>query len=289
MGIFVFIVLLLLEVAGMAFSYWFGAHALHIAGTWATIITQLSVSLPGLRRYHFHVTEHTFGLFWLAGNIVLHIMAAIGSIRSTFKKRVKMGNPGMRELQIVERALRQLVTASPSGSLEPMQQFDWPLTFDYAPGHGMTIRFVGYRLVIDEGLLKSSSLKALLAHELGHWNSTDVALREMLSCLPPAFLVLGAIAGLPIGLGSCVTFFFWPWYWRQREYAADLFAARVGQAPDLIRALERFIHPTEKQKNLFFREYPYVAERIDRLMRLSGMTSTSSPISQQQRRRGSRP
>jgi hypothetical protein len=289
MGIFVFIILILLEIAGMGFSYWFGAHAFHIADTWAVIVSGLSVSLPGLRRYHIHVTAHTIGLFWLAGNISLHIMAAISSMRTTFRKRVKMGRPGMREIQMVERVLRQLVTASPSGSLEPVQQFNWPLTFDYAPGHGMTIRFLGYRLAIDEGLLKSSSLKALLAHELGHWNSTDVALREMLSCLPPAFMVLGIVAGLPIGLGPCVTFFFWPWYWRQREYAADLFAARVGQAHDLIRVLERFIHPTEKQKNLFFREYPYVAERIDRLMRLSGMSGTSTPISQQQRQRGNRP
>lgn len=286
MGIFVLLVSILLEVVGMAFSYWFGTHAYGLGNMWAATINGLPASFPGLHRYHIHVTASTIGLFWLAGNMSLHLMAIIAYVKSIAKKRVKMGNPGLREVQAVERACRQLVTASPSASLEPVHHFGWPLAFDYAPGYGTAIRFIGRKLTIDEGLFKSSYLRPLLAHALGHYNSTDVNLREILGCLPPALLVMCGIVGLPIGLGPFVTFLFWPWYWRQREYAADLFAARVGQANDLIQALDQVVHPREKRKTIFLREYPYVAERIDRLMRLTSMSSVPQPSQKQQRRAG---
>ncbi len=286
MGIFVLVVSILLEVVGMAFSYWFGTHAFGLGAMWAATINGLPASFPGLHRYHLHVTASTIGLFWLAGNMSLHLMAIIAYVRSIAKKRVKMGNPGLREVQAVERACRQLVTASPSASLAPVHHFGWPLTFDYAPGYGTAIRFIGRKLTLDEGLFKSSYLRPLLAHELGHYNSADVNLREILGCLPPALLVVCGIVGLPIGLGPFVTFLFWPWYWRQREYAADLFAARVGQANELIQALDQVVHPREKRKTIFLREYPYVAERIDRLMRYTGMSSVPQPSQKQQRRAG---
>lgn len=285
MGIFVLVVSLLLEVAGMAFSYWFGAHAFGLGAMWAATINGVGASFPGLHRYHLHVTAATIGLCWLAANMSVHLMAIIAYVRRIAKKRVKMGNPGLREVQAVERACRQLVAASPSANLEPVHHFGWPLTFDYAPGYGTAVRFIGRKLTIDEGLFKSAYLRPLLAHELGHYNSADVNLREILGCLPPALLVVGGIVGLPIGLGPFVTFLFWPWYWRQREYAADLFAARVGQANELIQALDQVVHPREKRKTIFLREYPYVAERIDRLMRSSGISGALQPA-QKQRRAG---
>jgi len=284
-GIFVLVVSLLLEVAGMAFSYWFGAHAFGLGAMWAATINGVGASFPGLHRYHLHVTAATIGLCWLAANMSVHLMAIIAYVRRIAKKRVKMGNPGLREVQAVERACRQLVAASPSANLEPVHHFGWPLTFDYAPGYGTAVRFIGRKLTIDEGLFKSAYLRPLLAHELGHYNSADVNLREILGCLPPALLVVGGIVGLPIGLGPFVTFLFWPWYWRQREYAADLFAARVGQANELIQALDQVVHPREKRKTIFLREYPYVAERIDRLMRSSGISGALQPA-QKQRRAG---
>ncbi|MBA2681808.1 MAG: hypothetical protein H0U76_25860 [Ktedonobacteraceae bacterium] len=276
MGIFVLIVSVLLEVAGMAFSYWFGAHAFGLGNMWAATINDMVAVLPGLHRYHIHITASTIGLFWLAGNMSLHTVAIVAYIKNTVRKRAMMGNPGMREIQAVDRALRQLVMASPSGNLAPIPNFGWPLTFDYEPGFGMAMYFLGRKLVVGEGLFKSPHLKPLLAYELGHYNASDVDLREILACLPPAMLVLGAVAGLPLGVGLCLTSLFWPWYWRQRIYAADLFAARLGQAAELIQALERVVHPREKRKNLLLREYPYVAERIDRLMRYSGMSSTQA-------------
>ena len=285
MGIFVLVVSLLLEGVGMAFSYWFGTHAFGLGAMWAATINGVGASFPGLHRYHIHITAATIGLCWLAANMSVHLMAIIAYVRRIAKKRAKMGNPGLREVQAVERACRQLVAASPSANLEPVHHFGWPLTFDYAPGYGTALRFLGRKLTIDEGLFKSTYLRPLLAHELGHYNSADVNLREILGCLPPALLVVGGIVGLPIGLGPFVTFLFWPWYWRQREYAADLFAARVGQATELIQALDQVVHPREKRKTIWLREYPYVAERIDRLMRSTGMSGALQPA-QKQRRAG---
>jgi len=49
-GVFVLIVSVLLEVVGMACSYWYGAHAFGIGTTWAETINGLAASLPGLHR-----------------------------------------------------------------------------------------------------------------------------------------------------------------------------------------------------------------------------------------------
>src|SRR5260370_16057125 len=103
----------------MACSYWYGAHAFGIGTAWAETINGLAASLPGLHRYHIHITAATVGLAWLAGNMSLHLMAIIAYIKNTAQKRVKMGNPGLREMQAVERACRQLVTASPSAGHSP--------------------------------------------------------------------------------------------------------------------------------------------------------------------------
>lgn len=286
MGIFLLAVSILLEIVGMAFSYWYGAHFLGIGAMWASMINSMGTTIPILYRYHLHVSSSTIGLAWLSGNLALHAMAIVAYVKDTLKKRAKMGNPGIREVQTVEQALRQMVTARPSGTgLASVSFFSWPLTFSYGPGQGTSIYFIGQRMVIGEGLFRNRYLKPLLAHALGHYNSSDINLREIQKCLPPALLVCGVLVGLPIGLGPAVTFFFWKWYWRQRIYAADLFAARLGQAADLIRALDSLIQPRERQKNVLFREYPYAAERIDRLMRATGISLQSAQGQQQHQTR----
>src|SRR5690242_16765946 len=102
-------------------------------------------------------------------------------------------------------------------------------------------------------------------------------------------MAVASALGLPIGLGLFVTSFFWPCYWRQRIYSSDLFAARVGQLDALINALDQVVHPFEKPKNVFIREYPLVAERIDRLMRLRSTSGMAQPLPGQQGRVGNHP
>jgi hypothetical protein len=61
----------------------------------------------------------------------------------------------------------------------------WPGAFTYAPGHGLTLSFLGFRLIIDEGLFTSRYFKPLLAQQLFAWNSGDVWLRVVFACLAP--------------------------------------------------------------------------------------------------------
>jgi len=60
-------------------------------------------------------------------------------------------------------------------------------------------------------------------------------------------------------------------YWRDRVYAADEYAARLGQRYQLIRALDDLKWTmdggTATRGGRWLRETPYIESRIDRLMR----------------------
>jgi hypothetical protein len=255
MGIFLLVVTVVLELAGAAWSYYYGSHV-----------------LAGLQRYHIHVTSVFMGWAWVALYSLVHLAAVYGHVKSITKKRLKMGRPGLREITVVDQVYQNLATASSASGLRPVSRLTWPGSFDYLPGYDLTLFFLGSRLIIGEGLFTHHSLKPLLAQQLFAYNSGDVWLRVVLDCLPPGELFvapLGAVLGLPVGIGPVLIALFWKKHWRDRVYAGDLFAARLGQRFELIQALDQVIRPREQRKNVLLREYPYVAERIDRLMRLA--------------------
>ena len=99
-------------------------------------------------------------------------------------------------------------------------------------------------LLVTRGLLESGYLEAVLAHELGHLNTSDGRLTAALYRMttPPRKEVrrgLRTIALLATG-GAVVWLTRAPWgvYWRAREHQADEYAARLGQARSLARFLE---------------------------------------------------
>ena len=269
MGIFLLMVTVVLEFAGAAWSYWYGSHVLSgLAG----LLNEALGMFPGLQRYHLHVTGMFMGWTWVALYSLIHLAAVYGHIKSTTKKRLKMGRPGLRETTVVDQVYQDLATASPANGVGPVPRLSWPRSFDYLPGYDLTLFFLGSRLIIGEGLFTHHSLKPLLAQQLFAYNSGDFWLRVVLDCLPPGELFmapLGAVLGLPVGIGPVLTELFWKKHWRDRVYAGDLFAARLGQRFELIQALDQVIRPREQRKNVLLREYPYAAERIDRLMRLA--------------------
>ena len=61
-------------------------------------------------------------------------------------------------------------------------------------------------------------------------------------------------------------------YWRSRAYAADEYAARLGQRRQLVRALDElkwaFEGSTATRGGRWLRDTPYIESRIDRLLRL---------------------
>ena len=155
----------------------------------------------------------------------------------------------------------------------------------------------GRALVLSRGLLETDSLAAVLAHELGHANTLDGRLTEALDRLrlwgdplvPPHVAEPGrrevpieepARGNLLLGLarwvlrlagGGCAEAALrplWAAYWRHREYTADAYAARLGQAEDLVRYLADNELPFDPphRRRLFDRlEHPPVAHRIERL------------------------
>ena len=268
MGIFLLLVTIVLELAGAAWSYWYGSHV--SAGLVGLLNGALGM-FPGLQRHHIHATDVLMGWVWVALYGLIHLAAVYGHVKSLARKRLKMGRPGQRETTVVDRAYQDLAAAFPASGLGPVSRLAWPRSFDYLPGYDLTLFFLGSRLIIGEGLITHQSLKPLLAQQLFAYNSGDVWLRVVLDCLPPGEIFvapLGAVVGLPVGIGPVLTVLCWKVHWRDRVYAGDLFAARLGQHYELIQALDQVIRPREQRQNVLLREYPYAAERIDRLMRL---------------------
>jgi hypothetical protein len=270
MGIFLLVVTGVLECAGAAWSYYYGSH---IGARLAFPLNSVLGIFPGLHRYHVHVTPSSIGWAWVALYVLIHFAPVYGYLKSITNKRLKVGRPGEREITVVDRIYRDLAAASPESGLKPVSHLTWPRSFVYAPGVAdLRIFFLGSRLIIGEGLFTHRYLKPLLAQQLFAYNSGDVWLRAALDCLPPGALFvlpLGAVFGLPIGIGPVVTYLCWKKHWRDRVYAGDRFAARLGQREELIQALDDVIRPREQPKNVLLRESPYAAERIDWLMRLA--------------------
>lgn len=98
--------------------------------------------------------------------------------------------------------------------------------------------------MLSRGLLDSGHLPAVLAHELGHLNSSDARLTAALCRLtiPPRAserrllntllrIWSGTIAFMPVRAA-------WATYWRGREHHADHNAATLGQAQQLAEFLD---------------------------------------------------
>jgi Zn-dependent protease with chaperone function len=144
--------------------------------------------------------------------------------------------PSEREGLLYEDALAQLTAADPH--LRAPRR--WCIKDDPTPNAAA----YADTLMITRGLLDSPHLTPVLAHELGHLNSSDARLTAALRRLttPPRSEVrrsLRALAFLATGaLAIWATRAPWTAYWRSREYAADAYAANLGQALPLSAFLD---------------------------------------------------
>ncbi len=140
-------------------------------------------------------------------------------------------SPSEREQLIYQDALAQLRQTNPS-LREPRRWFVLDEENENAAAYADT-------LMVTRGLLDSGYLEAVLAHELGHLNTSDARLTAALCRIttPPrgqvhrglktlAFLATGAIGIWPLRAA-------WGAYWRSREHHADHYAAHLGQANTL--------------------------------------------------------
>ena len=176
--------------------------------------------------------------------------------------------PSERERLIYEDAIAVLTQADPE--LRPPQRW-FVLDEQYlnAAAYAST-------LMVTRGLLESGYLEPVLAHELGHLNSSDSRLTAALHRMttPPRRRMGFPFAAASFvgsgALGVWLTRTPWAAYWRSREFAADRYAARLGQGQALARFLDTnalandlpvpFVWLTEQS-------HPATEHRIDRLFR----------------------
>ncbi len=132
-------------------------------------------------------------------------------------------------------------------------------------------------LMLTRGLIESGHLQGVLAHELGHMNSADARLSAALYRLttPPRRRLrfpLWALGILVTGeAGLWLMRLPWSAYWRGREFAADRYAASLGQG----EALSRFLEQNALLYDLPVpfpwlgeHSHPATEHRLDRLMQL---------------------
>jgi Zn-dependent protease with chaperone function len=175
-------------------------------------------------------------------------------------------SPSEREQLVVEDAITTLRQADPD--LRP------PRRWCILDRPDLNASVYADTLMLTRGLLESGYLQGVLAHELGHLNSSDARLTAALYRLttPPRKQVRRGLRTITLiatgGLAVMLTRAPWGAYWRAREHHADHYAANLGQAENLAQFLETealdndlpvpFIWLTDKS-------HPFTEHRIDKL------------------------
>jgi Zn-dependent protease with chaperone function len=93
-------------------------------------------------------------------------------------------------------------------------------------------------------MLYHRSLRPTLAHELGHLNTSDARVTAAVNRLiippldpvEPIFPYVGAVVSGRTAMS--ILSIPWAFWWRRREMAADAYAKRLGEAPELAEFLD---------------------------------------------------
>lgn len=163
----------------------------------------------------------------------------------------------------------------------------------------------GNTLALSRGLFETSYLPAVLAHELGHLNTSDARLtaalnRLVINALPwqrekeprerrrleikadERILLTITLVGLLVwtmqklavfakgGFGLRLLAPFWGSYWREREHLADSFAAGLGEGDELADLLETYALAHDSPVPFIWlteHTHPPTELRLDRLRR----------------------
>lgn len=221
----------------------------------------------------------------LAWSVIGLVFAGRGIV---WARRVGARRPSAEEAAIVGDAYALLRGVDPDlREIRSLYVLDDPLPAGAARG----------RLVaLARGLLETEAVAPVLAHELGHTRTLDGRLTEALDRLelwgdplglPSSVrdpdrevderrsngLLAGALRWtLRLAGGGCAARILsplWAAYWRGREYAADAYAASLGQGEDLARHLADYDLPLDLPQRRFpfnLSEHPPVAHRIERLL-----------------------
>jgi hypothetical protein len=182
---------------------------------------------PFVGEYPGHI--HTIALIIAYGSLALSLATLILPLGGWCWEQREGGRaPSERERLIYDDAIAQLRQTDPS-LREPHHWFVIDEEHENAAAYADT-------LLVNRGLLDSGYLQAVLAHELGHLNTSDGRLTAALCRIttPPrgevrrglktiCFLATGTAGMWPLRAA-------WGAYWRSREHHADRYAANLGQA-----------------------------------------------------------
>jgi Zn-dependent protease with chaperone function len=216
-------------------------------------------------------TTYVHDLAFLAGYGPLALSAAtlilpIGGW--LWQEREGARSSSERERLVLEDALETLKHADPH--VRP------PRRWYVLDTHDLNAAVYADTLILTRGLLESGYLEGVLAHELGHLNTSDARVTAALHRLttPPRrrmpkglrLITLIATGALPMWLTRA------PWgaYWRVREHEADEYAAKLGQGASLARFLETNALDNDLPVPFMWltdTSHPHVEHRIDRLAR----------------------
>jgi Zn-dependent protease with chaperone function len=239
------------------------AFCASVRGLIAYPLLWLAFTILGRSTAPLHVVAWVIGY----GPLILSVVTLLLPLGGWLWMQQSGGRtPSERERLLYEDALAVLTRADPQ--LRPPRRW---FVLD-AP----SINAAAYAdtLMLTRGLLESGFLEPVLAHELGHLNSSDARLTASLHRLttPPRKRMpfpLRTISFLSSGaLGVWMTRTPWAAYWRAREFGADQYAAKLGQGP----ALARFLDTNALENDLPIpfmwlteHSHPFTEYRIDRL------------------------
>lgn len=230
-------------------------------------------ALSHLFRHPYPLSLMNIAQFFLLSYMLFHALALIRGLSQPARERLKLGvrmQTSVRETERFERAFEQLVRTRINTPGAPALRK--PSFWAVRDGRGMQIRWIGWVLVIDQGLLESKHFPALLASQLAQAHSFDLLTRTLFTIFPPSRWAILTLVGLPNACGKILLYPLWMKYWCSRVYAADEYAARLGQRHQLIRALDELKWAYEgsvaTRGGRWLREAPYIESRIDRLLRL---------------------
>jgi Zn-dependent protease with chaperone function len=226
-----------------------------------------------------------------------------------WRTRVGGREPTSAERAAYNEAMQILEGRAPGGQLHIPK--DW-FVMDLAEPEAAVC---GQTLMLSRGMLESPYLPAVLAHELGHLATWDARLTAAINRLiihplkephpdqeryeqqtkvvigtDPVTQVIGilqmvlwvlktALRWCRGGIGLWLLKPFWGNQWRESEYTADQYAARLGQGDDLAEFLEINALAYDRPVPLTWLAaytHPPTALRIDRLR-----APTHQPVAQQ--------
>jgi len=129
-------------------------------------------ALSQLFRHPYPLTQVQIAQFFLMGYALFHVLALIHGLAWPARERLKLGvrmQPSIREVERFERAFDRLARTRPAVPDAPALRK--PRFWAVRDGHGVQVRWIGWVLVIDRGLLESQHFPALLTNMLRDWGS----------------------------------------------------------------------------------------------------------------------